>query len=422
MLINKPLRRVASAFILACTLSSLPVFAHEDHDEPVSFQLSAASRNKDPQRVILSSSVDITEAEEQAGVINISQIMPTLSNINQQYRIFTPTQFNYFVKNFHYPYRERFDVNRQKPPSQVVLHWTANVRPEIPLYTLSAFLRSNRNGRIVERANRYKNVSNYYLTGSLANSEGSKTAHLVKLTQGDLQSWGDIPRVTAYPTDSAWDDNKYDGRGAIGIEIESPNFTVFYKNPQQREKLHNFLLLTLQERGTLKALSELRESPYWGDMLKLHAYLKSNLSKIDVDKRGGIAQNYQHLDKLIKFLPDIRPQMYQDAKKMFQYVSGHGIVAREYNERMIKAGRPREADYDKIDFTEAHVFVVVMDFLQSDIQYHGQEAEERRFDWLTRQLDFLRRTQENTLLPNQISKPMLKRLPNGRQVKENPEK
>lgn len=361
-----------TASVLVCGGLTGGALAHDDHDED-SFQLSAVDRSRDPLSVIPSRSIQLSEAETRAGVVNIESIMPSLSRINSRYKVFSPQQFNYFVRNFHYPYRERFDLSKRKPPTQVVLHWTANSRPDIPLYTFSAFLRSSRNGRVVERANRYKNVSNYYLTGSLENEDGSRGAQLVKLTRGDLGSWGDIPRVTAYPTSEQWDDNKYDGRGALGIEIESPNFGVFYSNASQRDKLHNFLLLVLRERGVLNDFASLRQSPHWDDMLKLHGYLKSNIAKIDVDRRGGIALNYQHIDKLLKYLPDIDKGVYGEAKKMFSFVSGHGVVAREYNERMQRAKRYRDANYDKIDFTEAHAFIIAMDLLQSDLQYRGQD-------------------------------------------------
>lgn len=389
-------------------------FTHEDHEDE-SFQLSALDKQRDPLNVITSSSVQLSESERAAGVVNLSEILPSLNQINQRYKIFNPAQFNYFVKNFHYPYRDRFQLGKQQPPTQIVLHWTANSRPDIPLHTFSAFLRSRRNGRIVERANRYKNVSNYYLTGSIPQPDGSSAAELVKLTRGELQSWGDIPRVTAYPTDEKWDDNKYDGRGAIGIEIESPNFGVFYRNPSQREKLHNFLVLVLRERGVMDSFAELRYSEHWDDMVKLHGYLKNNLAKIDVDKRGGIAQNYQQLDKLLKFLPDVSPRVYTEARKMFSYISGHGIVSREYNERMVKAGRYRDANYDKIDFTEAHVFVVAMDLLQSDMQLHGQEIIPEFDVAASRDLDFLRRVQYGTAIQKPLpAEPEAKRLPSGR--------
>lgn len=339
-------------------------------DEP--FQLASIDIQRDPLSVIPSRNVELTQNEQDTGVVSFNQILPVLSKINQRFNYFTPTQFNYFVSNFHYPYRDRFDLSRQQPPTQVVLHWTANSRTDIPLNTLSAFLRSPRNGRMVERANRYKNVSNYFLTGTLDNLDGTRGAQLVKLTRGDLSSGGDIPRVTAYPTGDNWDDNKYDGRGAIGIEIESPNFSVFYNNPSQREKIHNFLLLVLSERGKLESFRALKDSPHWNDMVAMHDYLKANLPKIDVDTRGGIPMNFQCLDKMLGFFPQFNKDgVYAEAKKMYTYISGHGIVSREYNERMVKAGRYRDADYDKIDFTEPQVFVVAMDLLRSDMDYHG---------------------------------------------------
>lgn len=357
-----PMLALLSAGILG---GSLPAIAHEDHDDPF-FQYSSIDKRWQAPAVIPSRSVELTEAEQQAGVVNLETILPILDRINQAHPVFNAQQFNYFVRGFHYPYRNRFELSRQKPPTQVVLHWTANPRPQIPLFTFSAFLRSSSRGRIVERPNQSKNVSNYLLTGSLGHSEQDQ-AYLVKLTRGDLRSWGDIPRVTAYPTSDRHDDNKYDGRGAIGLEIESPDFGTFYRNPQQRQRLHDFLVLVLGERGVLDEFAKLRQSPHWEDMQALHQYLVNNVARIDVDARGGIAQNYQHLDRLLRFFPDLSPGVYREAQRMFQYVSGHGVVAREYNTRMIRSGRPRDARYDKIDFTEAHVFVVAMDLLLSDL-------------------------------------------------------
>ncbi|HEY9839039.1 MAG TPA: hypothetical protein V6D23_01190 [Candidatus Obscuribacterales bacterium] len=391
-------------------LGGFPAAAHED-DAP--FQLSRIDKQRDISTVIPSRSVELTESEQQAGIVNLEEVLPVLSRINQRFNIFSATQFNYYVRNFHYPYRDRYELSKQQPPTQVVLHWTANPRTDIPLHTLSAFLRSRRNGQLVERANRYKNVSNYFLTGSLDNLDGTRNAHLVKLTRGDLRSWGDIPRVTAYPTDDNWDDNKYDGRGAVGIEIESPNFSVFYHNASQREKLHNFLLLTLKERDMLDKFSEFRYSPYWEDMVTMHDYLKNNLAKIDVDKRGGIPQNYQYLDKILGYFPKLnKVGVYQEAKKMFQFMSGHGIVSREYNERMVKAKRYRDATYDKIDFTEPHVFVVAMDLLRSDMEYHGIDNV-MPFDYASRNPLSLM-----PALPQPVAripaKPVYHRLPDGR--------
>ncbi|PKL80555.1 MAG: hypothetical protein CVV27_00260 [Candidatus Melainabacteria bacterium HGW-Melainabacteria-1] len=419
---EKP-KRLGQRRVLAAMLASMlllggaPVIAHEDHDEAAQesvFQLSKIDQRRDPLQVISSRSIQLTESEQQAGVVSLETIMPALSRINERTKVFTPQQFNYFVRNFHYPFRDRFVVSKQPPPTQVVLHWTANSRPDVPLYTFSAFLRSRRNGQIVERANRYKNVSNYFLTGNLVRPDGAHEAQLVKLTRGELGSWGDIPRVTAYPTSDAWDDNKYDGRGAIGIEIESPNFSVFYRNDSQRDKLHNFLLLVLSERGVLEDFTRLRQSPHWDDMLTLHNYLGKNLSKIDVDKRGGIPQTYQHLDKLLVHFPSLSKGVIQESKKMFTFVSGHGIVAREYNERMFKAKRPRDANYHKIDFTEAHVFVVAMDLLRSDLRYRGIDAGSP-YDLAHRFNPYLRPDVSATNLAAKAPElPLFRFLPNGR--------
>jgi len=343
------------------------LLAHPDEPET----LASLPQQRNPLRVITSRSVALTPEESRAGVVAFSDLIPVLEHINRQYNYLPQSQFQYFVQNFHYPYRERFFLDKQTPPAHVVLHWTANPRPEIPLYTLSAFLRSVRGGRLSERDNRYKNVSNYLLTGTLKGPDGGADTYLVKLTRGDIRSWGDIPRVTAYPTNDAHDDNKYDGRGALGIEIESPNFRRFYQNTAQRDKLHNFLVLVLQERGLLEDFRALRYVTHWEDMLALHSYLVQNLAKIDVNQRGGIPQQYQHLDQLLKHLPSISPQVYRSAQEIFKYISGHGIVAREYNARMIRSGRPKDARYHKIDFTEAHVFVVAMDLLQSDLRLRG---------------------------------------------------
>lgn len=359
---------IASSFLVT------PLAQAEDQAEVLDapFQISSIDIERNPLSTIPARSVELTRTEAETGVVNLNQILPILSRINQRYKVFTPTQFNYFVNNFHYPFRDRFDLSHQQPPTQVVLHWTANSRTDVPLNTFSAFLRSPRNGRMVERALRYKNVSNYFLTGTLDNLDGTRSAQLVKLTRGDLSSGGDIPRVTAYPTGDAWDDNKYDGRGAIGIEIESPNFSVFYNNPSQREKLHNFLLLVLSERNKLEAFRAFRQSPHWNDMVAMHDYLKANLAKIDVNARGGISMNYQCLDKLLGYFPQLDKQgVYAEARKMYGFVSGHGVVAREYNERMVKAKRYRDADYDKIDFTEPQVFVICMDLLRSSMEYQG---------------------------------------------------
>lgn len=430
MMFEKPLRCLMAALTGSLlVLGATPAaFAHDDHeDQAEAFQLGAIDKQRDPVNVIPSRSVQLTETERNAGVVNLDEIMPALSQINQRYNIFTAPQFNYFVKNFHYPYRDRFQVGKQAPPSHIVLHWTANSRPDIPLYTFSAFLRSRRNGRIVERANRHKNVSNYYLTGNIGNSAGGQSAQLVKLTRGDLRSWGDIPRVTAYPTSEQWDDNKYDGRGAIGIEIESPNFSVFYGNASQREKLHNFLVLVLSERGVLNEFAALRKSPHWEDMTKLHQYLLSNLSKIDVDHRGGIAQNYQHLDKMLTYFNGInKAGVYLEARKMYKYISGHGIVAREYNERMQKARRYRDANYDKIDFTEAHVFVLAMDLLKSDMQYRGTDSDYFNPYAMASSRDrlVLSSTAQPSATPAKVRpEPTYRRLPNGKsvQVEASPE-
>lgn len=321
-------------------------------------------------QIIPSRSVRLTPAEQEAGVVDLMTVLPVFKRINDHYRIFSPTQFDQYVHNFHYPYRNRFDLRRRRPPTQVVLHWTANRRTDIPLYTLSAFLRSRYRGRIVERSAAHKNVANYFLTGSLKNIDGQSESFLVKLTRGDLAHWGDVPRVTAYPTKDSHN-NKYDGQGAVGIEIESPNFRQFYFNTQQREKIHNFLLLVLSERQEIAEFAEIRRSPHWPDMVALARYLRKNIAKIDVNNRGIIPQKYQHLDAILKDFPDLSPGVYQEALRMFRYVSGHGIVAREYNTQMHRIGRPQDARYHKIDFTEPHVFLVVMDLLESELSYRG---------------------------------------------------
>lgn len=316
-------------------------------------------------QIIPSRSVRLTPAEQAAGVVDLQAVLPVFQQINERYRIFSPAQFTHYIHNFHYPYRSQFALSQRRPPTQVVLHWTANPRPDIPLYTLSAFLRSRQRGRIVERRSEHKNVSNYFLTGSLQNLQGQSESYLVKLTRGDLSQWGDIPRVTAYPTKDSHN-NKYDGQGAVGIEIESPNFRKFYYNAQQREKLDNFLVLVLKERQELSEFLTLRQSPHWQDMQALARYLRNNLEKIDVNARGGIPQKYQHLDAILKDFPDLSPRVYQEAQRMFRYISGHGIVAREYNTLMHRVGRPQDARYHKIDFTEPHVFLVVMELLNSE--------------------------------------------------------
>lgn len=330
----------------------------------------AAPLTQQAGQIIPSRQVILTPAEQEAGVVNLLTVLPVFKRINDHYRIFSPAQFNHYIHNFHYPYRSRFDLRQRRPPTQVVLHWTANRRTEIPLYTLSAFLRSRYRGRIVERRAAHKNVSNYFLTGSLKNMEGQPESFLVKLTRGDLAHWGDIPRVTAYPTKDSYN-NKYDGQGAVGIEIESPNFREFYANAQQREKLHNFLILVLSERQELSEFSQLRRSPHWQDMVALARYLRKNLAKIDVNQRGLIPQKYQHLDAILKDFPDLSPVVYKEALRMFRYISGHGIVAREYNTLMHQTGRPQDARYHKIDFTEPHVFLVAMDLLESEMSYRG---------------------------------------------------
>jgi hypothetical protein len=370
------MKKWSLAWILAvCALQPiLPIQAHEERGAWLSSSLPS---KKDNYQLITSRSVELTEAEKEAGVSGFSDLLPTLEQVNQRYHIYSPKEYQQFVQNFHYPYRERFFIQDQAPPTHVVLHWTANKRTDIPLYTLSAFLRRRQRGRVVERPHQYKNVSNYFLTGSLAQpgqEEQASEARLVKLTRGDISSWGDIPRVTAYPTGDQWDDNKYDARGAIGIEIESPNFGSFYNNQSQRDKLHNFLILVLKERGVLQEFAALRDSAEWENLLKLQAYLKNNLAKVDVQANGGIAQHWQLLDKIAQNLAEITPETVQSAKQIFSYISGHGVVAHEYNARMIRAKRPRDADYDKIDFTEPHVFLVAMDLLQNGLSYRGNNG------------------------------------------------
>lgn len=355
------------------------------HEETENWLQAAASRTHPLSERIPSREVALTEAEREAGVISFRDFLPTLEAINQRYRVYLPEDFQYFVANFHYPFRQRFDLRRTPPPTHVVLHWTANPRTDIPLYTLSAFLRRRQGGRIVERPNAYKNVSNYFLTGSLAQGEGRHEAQLVKLTRGDLSSWGDIPRVTAYPTGDAWDDNKYDGRGALGIEIESPNFSSFYQNSSQREKLHNFLVLVLKERGVLESFAQLRESPEWENLCRLQTYLQAHLKEIDVQPNGSIGRQWQLLHLISRNLPGITPETLTTARQIFNFISGHGVVAHEYNTRMLRAGRPREADYDKIDFTEPHVFLVAMELLQSNLEYQGRDNY-AGFDLATRRL------------------------------------
>lgn len=336
-----------------------------------SFQSAALPQQPERLTIVPSRQVQLTRAESELGIVTLKGVLPSLAQVNQQYHIFKAPEFNYFIRNFHYPYRGRFEWEEDHPPTQVVLHWTANSHPEIPLYTLSAFLRSRRGGRIVERNNKYKNVANYFLTGNIPDSEGQRAPKLVKLTRGDIRSWGDIPRVTAYPTDDAWDDNQYDARGALGVEIESPDFRTFYQNDGQRQAIHNFILLVLRERGQLEAFEALRHSPHWGDMQALYRYLKGHLARIDVDARGTILPQNQYLDKILAYFPDLSPQVNSEARRIFDFVSGHAVVARKYNQRMLRAGRPKDARYHKIDFTEAQVFVVAMDLLNSDLRYHG---------------------------------------------------
>lgn len=352
-------------------LSMQLAFQAVAHEEHATWLNSAAPVNKNNTPLIPSRSVELTDAEKEAGVICFRDLLPTLEQVNQRYRVYSPKEYAHFVQNFHYPFRERFFIQDQPPPTHVVLHWTANKRTDIPLYTLSAFLRRRQSGRVVERPNAYKNVSNYFLTGSLPRPDGEPEAQMVKLTRGDISSWGDIPRVTAYPTGDSWDDNKYDGRGAIGIEIESPDFGTFYKNQSQRDKLHNFLMLVLKERGVLHEFAALRDAEEWDELLRLHEYLQANLGKIDVQANGGIPQNWQLLDKTAAQI-GVSAETVKIAKRIFNYISGHGVVSHEYNTRMVRAGRHRDADYDKIDFTEPHVFLVAMDMLQNGLVYRGQ--------------------------------------------------
>lgn len=371
--------------------------------------LQAAPLKQGAGQIIPSRSVRITPAEQAAGVVDLQAVLPIFKQINDRYRIFSSAQFNHYIHNFHYPYRSRFEIDKKRPPTQVVLHWTANRRTDIPLYTLSAFLRSRSRGRIVERRAQHKNVSNYFLTGTLKNLQGQPESFLVKLTRGDVARWGDIPRVTAYPTKDHHN-NKYDGQGALGIEIESPNFREFYTNPQQREKLDKFLVLVLKERQELSDFVALRESPHWKDMTALARYLRNNLNKIDVNARGGIPQKYQHLDAILKDFPDLSPGVYQEAQRMFRYVSGHGIVAREYNTLMHRIGRPQDARYHKIDFTEPHVFLVVMDLLNSKAI---QEATYQDLDAL-RRAQMSRRTHPERVLASPVPSPASGFSPTGR--------
>jgi hypothetical protein len=354
---------------LLAHLTILPVAAHEQTESWQTAALPAGQSLRIPAR-----EVELTEAEQEAGVISYSQFLPALAEVNQQYRVYQPRDYQYFVQNFHYPFRQRFFLEHTPPPTQVVLHWTANRRTDIPLYTLSAFMRRGQGGRVVERPDRYKNVSNYFLSGHLRGAEGSLEPQLIKLTRGDLRNWGDIPRVTAYPTGES-DDNKYDGRGALGIEIESPNFGTFYRNQAQRDKLHNFLLLVLQERGVLEDFVRLRESPQWENLRKLHAYLQENLDSLDVQPNGSIPRPAQLLHLVARNLPECTPETLSEARRIFAFISGHGVVAHEYNNRMVRAGRFKDADYDKIDFTEPHVFLVALDLLQSELRYRGTGSE-----------------------------------------------
>lgn len=357
---------LASVLAFTCAIST-PAASFAASSKPIK-----VTQHRTSTRIIPSKAVQLTPLERAIGIVNIHNVLPVFKDINQQKNIFSPDAFQYYIENFHYPYRQRFYLDKTPPPAHVVLHWTANKHTHVPLYTLSAFMRSFRGGRLRERQNKYKNVSNYFLTGNLSN-QGQSEAYLIKLTRGNVKTWGDIPRVTAYPTDDHWDDNKYDGRGALGVEIESPNFSSFYYNPQQREKIHNFILMVLKERGVLEEFKDLKYSRYWSQMQSLSNYLESNLSKIDVNNRGGIPLKYQHLDKIIKDF-NYDSGFYPEIQKMFNYVSGHGIVAREYNERMHKSGRSKDARYHKIDFTEPQVFLVCMDILNSDLQFKGVDA------------------------------------------------
>ena len=378
-----PFKLRFTALMMTCifggSLAPFHAFAHEE------FQTSGLDQQREQRTVIPSRQVQLTRAEANLGIVTLRDVLPHFKLVNQRFNLYKAFEFDSFVTNFHYPYRDRFDLSKTTPPAQIVLHWTANKRPDIPLYTLSAFLRTRYGGRIRERDNKYKNVSNYFLTGSIPGPDGHNAAHLIKLTRGDISSWGDIPRVTAYPTNNAWDDNKYDARGALGIEIDSPDFRSFYYQRDQQQQLHNFILLVLQERNLLDSFREIRNSPHWNDMQALHRYLLKNLDKIDVNSRGGIPTQYQQVDQILKNFPDLSPDVYKEAKRIFGFISGHGIVAREYNERMYRTGRAKDARYDKIDFTEAHVFVVAMDLLNSNMDYQGLDMPQH-FDLASRKV------------------------------------
>lgn len=366
--LNICLTALISLYLLSSTTQA--------HEETIQGRQAVAIRSFSPMEQIRAREmVELTAAEKEAGVIAFRDFLPILEHVNRRYRVYSSRDFDYFIHNFHYPYRQRFNLQQTAPPTHVVLHWTANPRPDIPLYTFSAFLRRRQGGRIVERPNAYKNVSNYFLSGTLEQEKGRFEAYLVKLTRGDLRTWGDIPRVTAYPTKDAWDDNKYDGRGALGIEIDSPNFRNFYYNALQREKLRNFLILVFKERGVLHEFAALRNHPQWNNLCRLQAYLLNHLQEIDVQPNGKIDQQWQLLHSISRHLPGMTPETLQAAQQIFRFLSGHGVVAHEYNTRMLRAGRAREANYDKIDFTEPQVFLVAMDLLQSPLEYQEQDRD-----------------------------------------------
>jgi hypothetical protein len=102
-------------------------------------------------------------------------------------------------------------------------------------------------------------------------------------------------------------------------------------------------------------------------MEKVYSFLTTRLPLIDVNSNGSIRHDFLSLKQIRQYLPDVPSEAFQEMQTIYRYVSGHGVVAKEYNERMIRYGRRQDAKYDKIDFTEPQVFIVAMDLLQSDL-------------------------------------------------------
>lgn len=356
----------------------------------VAFSTPAFAQSHQNSSRIYSKNVKVLPAEKSIGIVSYKQILPIFRAFNKKRNYFKPEQFDYFIENFHYPNRGRFNIRQKPPPAHIILHWTANKHVTNPLVTLSAFLRSVRRGRVREREDRYKNVSNYYLTGTLSNSQGQSKAYMVKMTRNNLRGKGDIPRVTAYPTKDNWDDNKYDGRGAIGVEIDGPNFRSIYNNPHQKRILIKWMALILSQRGQYGKFRQLKQSRYWSHFKRVYAFLKKNLMAMDVDPAGRIAYEFRTMENVLKQINGLPADLYPEIKKMFSFISGHGVVGQEYNKRMIKAGRRKDARYHKIDFTEPHVFVMGMDLLRANLP-----MGDGGYDLFT--MELLRQEQEQSL-------------------------